>query len=177
MSLTLLYNIYYILYYINLNMKNVGINAADTKPELFEHDAQLKEIQRINLPEMATFEKSLLTTALKKKISGYKQQDLVMERKDGEQQASYILINLVEVIKKLISCDMKCYYCQCKVLILYKVLKEPLQWTLDRKDNDYGHTDDNTLIACLKCNLSRRVMPLTKFTFTKHLKITKMGAI
>jgi hypothetical protein len=165
-------------------MKKVCINAPDDDipnttimmVSSSQHDTQLNELRRIfALQETAVIEKSLLTTALKKKISGYKQQDLVMEQKDGEQQSGYILINLAEVIKKLISCDMKCYYCHCNVLILYKVLKEPLQWTLDRKDNDYGHTDDNTLIACLKCNLSRRVMPFTKFIFTKHLKITKMG--
>ena len=104
-----------------------------------------------------------------------KQQDLKMEQKDGEPQAGYCLISLAEVMKKLTECEMVCYYCQCKVFIRYKAVKEPTQWTLDRKDNDYGHTNDNTLIACLKCNLARRVMPLAKFTFTKHLKITKKG--
>jgi hypothetical protein len=146
----------------------------NTALDLFAHDTQLQELQRRGLG-LVDLDQSLLVSNLKKKISGYKQQDLKMEQKDGEPQAGYCLISLAEVMKKLTECEMVCYYCQCKVFIRYKAVKEPTQWTLDRKDNDYGHTNDNTLIACLKCNLARRVMPLAKFTFTKHLKITKKG--
>ena len=53
-------------------------------------------------------------------------------------------------------------------------MREPFQWTLDRIDNSLSHTNENTCVSCLKCNLQRRVMDADKFTFTKQLKISKM---
>ena len=52
-------------------------------------------------------------------------------------------------------------------------MREPKQWTLDRIDNDKCHSKDNTVIACLKCNLDRRVTNIDKFKFTKQLNIMK----
>jgi hypothetical protein len=31
--------------------------------------------------------------------------------------------------------------------------------TLDRIDNDKGHTEDNVVPACIRCNYTRRSMP------------------
>jgi hypothetical protein len=53
-------------------------------------------------------------------------------------------------------------------------VREPTQWTLDRKDNGLCHSCDNTLIACLKCNLQRRVTDMNKFNFTKKLLLKKI---
>ena len=47
------------------------------------------------------------------------------------------------------------------------------QWTLDRIDNDLSNTDENVIVACLKCNLQRRRQNKDKFLFTKQLKIVK----
>ena len=47
------------------------------------------------------------------------------------------------------------------------------QWTLDRIDNDQGHTYDNVVIACLECNLQRRRTNSDKFLFTKQMKIVR----
>ena len=58
-------------------------------------------------------------------------------------------------------------------MILYKRVREDYQWTLDRIDNNIGHTCDNTIIACLKCNLQRRRINKGAFLFTKQLKIIK----
>ena len=57
--------------------------------------------------------------------------------------------------------------------ILYKDVREKLQWTLDRIDNDVGHNSDNVLIACLHCNLGRRKIDADDYLFTKQLKIEK----
>ena len=46
-------------------------------------------------------------------------------------------------------------------------------WTLDRIDNDLSHTNNNTCISCLKCNLQKRRRSHEKFKFTKQLKIEK----
>ena len=38
--------------------------------------------------------------------------------------------------------------------------------SLDRIDNNLCHSNENTVIACLKCNLQRRCQDAKKFTFT-----------
>jgi len=34
-----------------------------------------------------------------------------------------------------------------------------IRMTLDRKDNDKGHTQDNVVPACIRCNFTRKNMP------------------
>jgi hypothetical protein len=112
---------------------------------------------------------SLLKSELNHKIQGYKGQDLKKEIHNMDT-----LINLQDVLLKLDESNLTCYYCSKPILVLYKNVREPLQWTLDRLDNALSHTKDNTCISCLKCNLQRRVMDVDKFTFTKKLKINKL---
>ena len=112
--------------------------------------------------------KSLLEKELNKKIHGYKAQDIKKEIYD-----SNTLISLNDTLEKLICNKLHCYYCKREVLLLYKNVREPSQWTLDRMDNTKCHSKENTVIACLKCNLQRRVTDMDKFTFTKHLVIKK----
>ena len=113
--------------------------------------------------------KSLLKSELIHKIQGYKGQDLKKELHDNKT-----LITLDDVLFKLCESNLSCFYCSKPLLVLYKNVREPLQWTLDRLDNDLSHTKENTCIACLKCNLQRRLMNADKFTFTKKLKINKV---
>jgi len=103
-----------------------------------------------------------------KKIAGYKSQDIKKEMYDKDQ-----LITFDEVVEKLVASKLKCCYCSCQIMLIYKNVREPTQWTLDRKDNDLCHSCDNTVISCLKCNLQRRVTNVDKFEFTKKLKIQK----
>jgi hypothetical protein len=113
--------------------------------------------------------KTRLKSELHNKIQGYKYQDM---NKDIFNLDT--LINLEDLLEKLLGSKLKCYYCNKPVSVLYKNVREPQQWTLDRIDNDLSHTKDNTCIACLKCNLQRRLMDAKKFTFTKQLKINKV---
>jgi hypothetical protein len=113
--------------------------------------------------------KSLLKSELLHKIQGYKGQD---QRKEIHNTET--LITLEDVLVKLCDSNLTCFYCSKPIVVLYKNVREPFQWTLDRLDNDLSHTKDNTCIACLKCNLQRRVMDADKFTFTKKLKINKV---
>jgi hypothetical protein len=75
---------------------------------------------------------------------------------------------------KLVGSQLTCDYCSKPIFVLYKNVRDPMQWTLDRIDNALGHTRENTCIACLKCNLQRRLMNAEKFSFTKKLKIQKV---
>jgi hypothetical protein len=88
---------------------------------------------------------------IKKKHSGYKSQDKLKHKYDTLQH-----ITFQELIEKMISCKLKCYYCNQDLLLLYNKKKEGSQWTLERLNNNLGHYKDNTCISCLKCNLGRR---------------------
>ena len=74
---------------------------------------------------------------------------------------------------KLNECKLKCYYCLLPIFILYEIVRDSKQWTLDRIDNNKGHNEDNVLISCLECNLKRRRQSDTKFLFTKQLNLLK----
>jgi hypothetical protein len=121
------------------------------------------------LREIDNQTESLIKSELIHKIQGYKGQDIRKEIHDSKT-----LISLEEVVFKLCECKLSCFYCTKPLQVLYKNVREPLQWTLDRLDNSLGHTKENTCVACLKCNLQRRVMDVDKFTFTKKLKINKV---
>ena len=104
---------------------------------------------------------------LHKKINSYKQQDIKKDKNlDG-------LISYEELLEKLVLSKLKCYYCRKDVLLLYENTREQKQWTLDRLDNSLGHTKDNVVVCCLKCNLERRCLNDEKFLFTKQMRLIK----
>ena len=82
-------------------------------------------------------------------------------------------VNGLLLVEFLMLSKLKCFYCREVVELIYRDVRAKKQWTLDRKDNDYGHNRDNVVIACLDCNLKRGIMDMEKFKFTKQLKIVK----
>ena len=107
-------------------------------------------------------------SAIKKKLSSYKQQDSKKNRLDPEKMIKYD-----DLIEKLLLSKLLCCYCKKKTLLFYDKKRDPRQWTLDRIDNSLGHNKNNVLICCLKCNLERRTKDSGKFKFTKQMKIIK----
>ena len=105
-----------------------------------------------------------------RKISGYKAQDVKKNTYD-----SLLLVNVTNVLEKLVVSKLRCHYCENIVKVLFICARDPKQWTLDRIDNDRCHSTNNTVVCCLKCNLDRRVQDVDKFTFTKQLRIKKTG--
>ena len=97
----------------------------------------------------------------------YKQQDIKKKINDNS------LIKIDELIEKLVTSKLKCFYCKNKILLFYLNVREKIQWTLDRIDNNKNHSNQNTIICCLECNLKRRTKNKDKFLFTKQLKIIK----
>ena len=141
---------------INIEDENFCIeNQKDVITKLFD------EIQNSNINN------NVVVKQIENKLNGYKQQDI-------KKKITCNLITLIEIINKLYQCDLDCYYCKEKVLILYKNVREPFQWTLDRINNDLGHTNENVLISCLKCNIKRRRTGKDAFLFTKQLNIIKL---
>ena len=103
---------------------------------------------------------------IKKKLNSYKSQDKQKNKFDQEQMITYN-----QIIKKLYDCKLKCYYCNCDIVILFNKKREGVQWTLERLNNNIGHYETNTCISCLKCNLQRRTDNYEYFKNGKQLKI------
>jgi hypothetical protein len=112
---------------------------------------------------------TLVKKQISSKLNNYKQQDLLKKVYDERK-----LINLEEVICKLQESGLKCLYCKEEVYLLYKMVRELKQWTLDRLDNDIGHFHDNVVISCLDCNLKRRKKSSNAFLFTKQMNIVRV---
>ena len=103
------------------------------------------------------------------KINGYKNQDL---KKNIHNSKS--LITTIEVRNKLLNSFLHCCYCDNRVKFLSRIVRDPEQWTLDRIDNDKNHSNENTVISCLKCNLKRRCIKKEHFEFSQNLNIVKL---
>lgn len=157
----------------NINMINgekvtERSNISDNINEYNLHHAeQIKTINQLYLQTNIKNE-TIMMRELHKKLAGYKNQDIKKNIYDINS-----LISIEDIIEKLVSSKLKCYYCKGIVNILYTNVREKTQWTLDRIDNDACHSKTNTVIACLKCNLDRRVTNMDKFKFTKQMRITK----
>ena len=111
----------------------------------------------------------LLVSTINKKINSYKQQDITKNKYNEEQ-----FISVENTIDKLLSSNLMCYYCNNYTQIFYTHSREPKQWTLERIDNSVGHTNKNTVISCLECNLKRRDRSSNDFKFAKQLVIKKV---
>jgi hypothetical protein len=133
-------------------------------------EKQIELIKKINENNYTSYdeESRIMCQQLERKISSYKQQDVDKKVLDLEK-----LLNLKNVIDKLINCEMNCYYCTSKMYLLYEIVRERKQWTVDRINNDLGHNNDNFVVACLECNLKRRCRTKEKFLFTQQLFIVK----
>jgi hypothetical protein len=127
----------------------------------------ITDISNNNMTHLDTISKTICQE-INKKISSYKQQDLLKKRLNLEK-----FLTFESVIKKLIECELKCRYCKTDMFVLYDITREQKQWSIDRVDNNQGHNIDNYHLACLDCNLKRRRRTDEKFLFTKQLKLVK----
>ena len=152
------------------------IEKLDIPLDTFEWEQQHHIINEIydNLKNSSVITTSsdiikIIKNQISNKLSGYKQQDTMKKVFDKDK-----IIKMDEVIKKLKECELKCHYCNENVYLLYKLVREMKQWSLDRIDNNSGHTCENVFISCLECNLKKRTKNIDSFLFTKQLKINKM---
>jgi len=148
--------------------KSLRNETKDLDDIYFSYEKQILILNEFYMNNVCDNNK-ILRSELLKKINSYKTQDLSKNKYN-----SNTFISLNEVVEKLVSSKLKCYYCRQNVLLLYKNVRDGFQWTLDRIDNDKDHSNDNTIIACLKCNLQRRTRDKDVFLFSKQLKINKL---
>jgi hypothetical protein len=163
---------------MRVETKTWGLNNDDLS---FETQLQLletifnKKKKNENKDKNETNEKindkhiAMITSHIKAKICGYKQQDILKNKFLEEEFVSYN-----DVIDLLHNSQMKCHYCSCETYLLYEVVRENKQWSLDRINNEIGHNRNNLLIACLECNLKRRRTNKDAFFFTKNLQIVRL---
>ena len=145
-------------------MKQIVLNG-DTKKNIYQLDIdQLYILKNMNTEPNSDFNKEL-----KKKYNAYKNQDKQKHKFDDSKHITY-----EAMIQKLIDSQLKCYYCNCILLILFNKKREGTQWTLERLDNNLGHYETNTCIACLKCNLKRRTDSHEYFKQGKQLQLIKL---
>lgn len=102
------------------------------------------------------------------KLHSYRSQDVKKSLLDESQ-----FVNYEYVIELLREKQLKCFYCNETVLLMYDAVRDSKQWTLDRMDNSMGHNRGNVEIACLICNLRRRTMYHERYVFTKQVGIIK----
>lgn len=106
---------------------------------------------------------------IKKKYNSYIQQDKHKNKYNPDLHISYR-----QLIEKLYFSQLKCYYCNQSVFLIYKDKVNKLQWSLERLDNNIGHYDTNTCISCLDCNLKRRTSNHEYYKKYKTIVIKKV---
>ena len=102
-----------------------------------------------------------------KKINSYTNQDKRQKRPIDN------IITYNETVEKLLESNLKCYYCKSNVLLLYKMIRDKSQWTLERIDNKISHTKNNVVVCCLGCNINRGKKNSKDFLNAKQLQIIK----
>jgi len=134
-----------------------------------EYTNQIELIKEIQENKIVNREPcNFIVRQINNKIYGYRTQDI-----DKKILCEEKLIDLQNVLNLMVKCENKCFYCKENVNVLYEYVREPKQWTLERLDNNFGHNNDNVVIACLSCNLRRKTMHYERFVFTKQLNIIK----
>jgi|TARA_B110000238_G_C16033114_1_gene398435 hypothetical protein len=151
---------------INGNKHNEFRNVATYDEPFISEQLSLVNKYFMNIEDDNT---PHLKSEITRKINGYKSQDVKKKIYNDTK-----LVNIDNVLEKLVTCKLKCYYCRKQVKVLFTKVRDDEQWTLDRINNDICHSNSNTVICCLKCNLQRRVKSSEDFIFTKQLKVTRV---
>ena len=134
------------------------------------HNEQIAVTNKLYMDVRPLENREIFIKEIEKKINGYKHQDAKKEIYNA-----LTMISFQEAKQKLIECRLLCHYCIKPVKIIYRIVRDPLQWTLDRIDNKKNHSSINTIISCLSCNLKRRNINKDKFAFSQNITIVKVG--
>jgi hypothetical protein len=112
----------------------------------------------------------LIISHIKTKIQSYKHQDTIKKMYDEKE-----FIDFEYVVNLLAESELKCHYCACETYLLYEIVREMKQWSLDRINNYKGHNRGNLVMSCLECNLKRRRTNKDAFFMTKNMTISREG--
>ena len=118
--------------------KSVNYNNS-----IFQQNKQIEFINKL-FQNIEFDEKKICISEIKTKLNSYKNQDIQKKRSIDN------IIKFDEIIEKLVSSQLKCFYCRENMKIVFENVREPTQWTLDRLNNYYAHNNDNVVICCLE---------------------------
>lgn len=157
------------------NISKLGGKASRKRAPEGENEpdfaGQKKALGAALLGHTGTFESWDIRGEIKRKLSGYRSQDVARDRIPASVKESPDEDGTIE---RLLACDLACYYCRQRMKVLYSKSRDPLQWTLDRIDNALSHTIDNTVVACMACNLKRRRQSADAFRDVKQMRIVRV---
>jgi hypothetical protein len=143
----------------------INMNSLDDM--LFTSENQINALR--DLSNNNTDVSPIYLKEITNKLHGYRSQDILKNRLD---ESTFITIS--QTVELLNSCRLSCFYCKCFTNVLYKNVRDMSQWSLDRIDNNIGHTYTNVVISCLQCNLQKKRISMNAFTMTKQMVLTKV---
>jgi hypothetical protein len=146
---------------------SIDFNEQDSDFKLGVLQGLLLDID-VNLLSISGSVHLLISSQIGQKIYGYKSQDMHKNIFLFEE-----FVNKKYVLELLLESRLLCYYCKKGVELLYSNVREPMQWSLDRIDNNIGHNIGNVCIACLGCNLRRKTINQTRYLTSKQFIFTK----
>jgi hypothetical protein len=131
-----------------------------------------QNINNHSLPDIIEKNKyrRLIISHIKTKIQSYKHQDTIKKIYNEKE-----FIDFDYVVNLLAESELKCHYCACETYLLYEIVREMKQWSLDRINNFKGHNRGNLVMSCLECNLKRRRTNKDAFFMTKNMTISREG--
>jgi hypothetical protein len=140
--------------------------------EMTSNNAQLRCLNRLYLghDDDQVHTALLIGKEVRNKLEGYARQDKQKGMFDKKT-----LIDYEDCLAKLVASKLKCHYCKKSIFVIYQKVRQDDQWTLDRLNNDLCHSAINTVISCLRCNLTRRCQDADKFYASKTMRICKQG--
>ena len=150
------------------NDKKRIVSKTDDWKNIDSHNRELEN--QYKFVEDTNIIPDIVSRELRKKISSYKSQD---RRKNIYNDDEFIDFDFVINLFK--ETQLKCYYCDKQVFVIYDNVRESKQWTIERIDNRIGHNKNNSVMACLDCNLRRRCMYHERYIMTKKLSLVKLS--
>jgi len=149
-------------------------DSWNTYKQYLDVSSQLHCIRVLQKPELDSLSPQVplqktveyIHNQLRTKMNGYKHQDILKNIYDDSA-----FITESKIIELLLRAELKCFYCNENVVVLYENVRHPKQWSLDRIDNTLGHNGENVEIACLACNLRRRTMYHERYVATKQMRV------
>lgn len=88
---------------------------------------------------------------MKHMVYDTKRSDIKYNRYDKEDH-----ITLEFLQEQYTKQDNKCHYCKVIMEHTFERTSNPIQITIERKDNTIGHTKNNCVFSCYKCNITSR---------------------
>ena len=149
--------------FIKMDMFKDGYTLPGLSSKIMNQFSLPDDFFKIQLPQLIQNLQNI-----QEKILGYIQQDKkrrpLLEESEIESYITEQEVN--DLIKEY---NYRCLYCHIKL--------NNNNWSLDRKNNNENHTNENCVISCINCNKSKSNRILIEFYQESYIKRNKLPAI